>query len=73
MNKPETQLLYNKSLNAETRRRGLVITEAYFGLAEHIYHIEAGLGSGKDGAYFKVPENAKEYAQCQVLPVTKQL
>ena len=45
----KNSLYYNKSLNEETRRRGLVIKEAYFGLAEHVYHIEAGLASGQHG------------------------
>ena len=58
---------FNQSLNEQTRQRGLVIKEAYYGLAEHIYHLEAGLG------YYKVPSTVTEYYQCQVLPVKKQL
>jgi hypothetical protein len=39
----KNQLFYNKSLNYERDNRGLIILEAYFGLADHIYHIDAGI------------------------------
>lgn len=37
------ELFLNKSVNDENNKRGLIIIEAYFGLAEHIVHIEAEL------------------------------
>jgi ABC-type nickel/cobalt efflux system permease component RcnA len=39
----ENQLFYNSSYNTETRQRGLIIIEAYYGLADHIYQIEGDL------------------------------
>jgi hypothetical protein len=33
----ESQLFIDRSLNLEIKNRGLVIIEAYFGLADHIY------------------------------------
>jgi hypothetical protein len=43
----------------------LVIIEAYYGLSEHIYKIEAGM------IRYKLPESAQEYANNQLIPVTK--
>ena len=57
----------------ETRDRGLVIKDAYFGLAEHIYHIEAGMAPGSDDGSFVMPENIDAYKSCQVIPVAEQL
>jgi hypothetical protein len=37
------QLFYQSSLNSETRSNGLIIIEAYYGLDEHIYQVEARL------------------------------
>lgn len=42
-------------MNAELKNRGLIIVEAYFGLAEHIYQVEAGL------LRYKIPESVEEY------------
>ena len=39
----ENQLFYTSSFNNENRILGLVIIEGYYGLADHIYQIEAGL------------------------------
>ena len=36
-------IFINKSINEERAKRGLIIVEAYFGLADHIYHIDAGV------------------------------
>ena len=45
-----------------------MIIEAYYGLADHIYQIEAGL------LLFSMPQTAEEYSnKLQILPVTKQL
>ena len=49
------------------KNRGLIIVEAYYGLADHIYQIEAGL------LMYSIPKTPQEYAKCQVAPVTKQL
>ena len=43
------------NLNKEMRTNGLIILEAYYGLDEHIYQIDAGL------IIFKLPQNIKEY------------
>ena len=60
-------IFFNQSISEERAKRGLIIVEAYFGLADHIYHIDAGV------LVYKFPENVKEYNECQVMPVTKQL
>ena len=57
----------DKSFRSESANDGLIIVEAYYGLAEHIYQIEAGI------MRFKFPETIQEYLNCQVIPVTKQL
>ena len=54
----ENQLFINSSFNNETRCRGLVIIEAYYGLADHIYQIEAGL------IIYRLPETADEFSKC---------
>jgi len=63
----ESQIFIDRSLNAEMKNLGLVIVEAYFGLADHIYQIEAGM------LRYQIPTNAQEYTRCQVAPVTKQI
>jgi hypothetical protein len=63
----ENQIFYQSSLNNEIKSHGLVILEAYYGLADHIYQIEAGI------LIYKYPQDAHQYANCQILPVTKQL
>lgn len=63
----ENALFFNRSLNYNKDNRGLVIIEAYLGLADHIYHIDAGL------VKFKIPTTVEEYYKCQVIPVKKQL
>ena len=55
----------------ETRDRGLVIKDAYFGLAEHIYHIEADMAPGSDDGNFVLAGDIDAYKQCQVIPVAK--
>ena len=45
-------IFYQSSLNTEGRNLGLVVIEAYYGLADHIYQVEAGL------LIFAVPETA---------------
>jgi hypothetical protein len=63
----ESQIFIYRSLNAEMKNLGLVIVEAYYGLADHIYQIEAGM------LRYQIPANAQEYTRCQVAPVTKQI
>ena len=63
----ENIIFYESSLNSESKNLGLVIIEAYYGLADHIYQVEAGT------LLYKIPTSDQEYAQQQVLPVTKQL
>jgi hypothetical protein len=48
----ESQIFIDRSLNAEMKNRGLVIVEAYYGLADHIYQIEAGM------LRYQIPTNA---------------
>jgi hypothetical protein len=45
-------------LRVEAANQGLIIVEAYYGLADHIYQIEAGL------TRFKIPESVPEYLNC---------
>ena len=52
----------------EARLKGLIIIEAYYGLDEHIYQLEAGVLE-----YTKVPETVKEYYEAQVVPIKKLL
>lgn len=54
----ENQIFYQSSLNNEIKSHGLVILEAYFGLADHIYQIEGGM------LIYKYPEDANQYANC---------
>lgn len=61
----DNQIFYQSSLNNETKNNGLIILEAYYGLSDHIYKVEAGL------LRFKLPENAQDHANAQILPVTK--
>ena len=51
-------IFFNSSLNHERSNRGLVILEAYVGLADHIYHIDAGV------MVYKIPTNIREYQRC---------
>lgn len=44
-----------QNIDIETRSKGLIIIEAYYGLDEHIYQIDAGL------LEVKIPESIKEY------------
>ena len=61
------QLALNKCISHENETRGLIIKEAYFGLADHIYHIDAGIIT------YAVPQSIEEYEKLQVIDVTKQL
>ena len=63
----KNQLFFNKSMNYEIDNRGLIIKEAYFGLSEHIYHIDAGVIT------YAIPQTIEEYEKLQVIPVTKQM
>lgn len=51
----------------ERRNQGLVILEAYYGLDEHIYQIDAGL------LLFKEPKTVEEYINAQIIPVKRTL
>lgn len=51
----DQQIFYQSSVNTENKNLGLVIIEAYYGLADHIYAVEAGL------LRFKVPETPKDF------------
>ena len=62
----KNSLAYNRTLSHETDCRGLIIKEAYFGLADHIHLIDAGID-------FSLPQSPSQYEKCQVIPVTKQL
>jgi hypothetical protein len=55
------------NLNNETRLNGLIIIEAYYGLDEHIYQIDAGL------LIFKLPKDIQEYYEAQIVPLKKLL
>lgn len=61
----ENMIFYERSYNIETKNRGLIIIEAYFGLAEHIYQIEAGLLKPVN------VQSEEDYAKYQLVPVTK--
>ncbi|CDW77285.1 UNKNOWN [Stylonychia lemnae] len=63
----ENQIFFNSSYNTEERTRGLIIIEAYYGLADHIYQIEAGT------LIYHLPKDSQEFLRAQILPVTKQL
>lgn len=51
----ENQIFINRKLKQE--QNGLLIVEAYYGLQEHIYQIDAG-------KLFKLPSTVKEYYEC---------
>lgn len=51
----------------EQRNRGLIIFDAYFGLDEHIYLVDAGL------LIFKMPTTVEEYYNAQLVPIRKKL
>jgi len=46
---------YNRIKNQEYESRGLIIKEAYFGLADHIYHIDAGIIN------YSLPQSIEEF------------
>ena len=48
-------VLIESSIALEKRNSGLLILDAYFGLDEHIYQIDAGL------LIFKMPKTVEEY------------
>lgn len=52
------------SINRETKNKGLIIIEAYYGLYEHINKLEAGLMQ-----FTTEPQNAKDFFDCQVIPL----
>ena len=54
-----------KNINDETRSNGLIIVEAYYGLDEHIYQIDAGI------LKISIPKDVEEFYGCQVFPVKK--
>lgn len=58
--------LVQKSVQ-EQKNRGLLILEAYFGLDEHIYLVDAGL------LIFKTPATVQEYYEAQLVPIKKKL
>lgn len=58
--------LYQK-INIESRNKGLLITEAYYGLDEHIYLVDAGM------LMYKPAEEVKEYYDQQLIPIKKKL
>jgi hypothetical protein len=60
-------IFLNRSLNSESKGKGLEIIDAYYGLDEHIYLIDAQL------LIFKIPEKINEYYEQQVVPVKKVL
>jgi hypothetical protein len=51
----DLKIFFEKILNIETKNKGLIIIEAYYGLEEHIYLVDAEL------LKFKIPNSAKEY------------
>ena len=54
-------------MNRETRSNGLEILEAYYGLDEHIYQVDAGV------KIFTTPNNVEEYNEMQMIPIKKWL
>ena len=58
-------LYLERNLAREQRSNGLIILEAYFGLDEHIYHIDSKL------LIYKTPQTIKEYYEAQVVPLKK--
>ena len=63
----ENAIFYQGILRKEGQSTGLIIEEAYYGLTEHIYKIDAGV------LIFKMPDSHQEYFDQQVVPVKKQL
>lgn len=51
----------------ETRQNGLVVIDAYFGLDEHIYQVDAGR------LIYKPPEDEQDWYTAQIIPVKKKL
>ena len=45
----------------------MIILEAYYGLDEHIYQVDAGL------LIYKIPKTVEEYLNAQLIPVKKSL
>lgn len=54
----DNYIFLQRNLNRETRNNGLIILEAYFGLDEHIYKIDAGV------LKFRIPDTVDEYVDC---------
>ncbi len=54
-------------IDSERKNKGLIIIEAYYGLDEHIYLVDAGL------LIYSVPQTAEQYYNCQLIPVKKTL
>ena len=54
----DNKLFLDTNISLETKCNGLIILEAYFGLEEHIYQIDAGL------LIFKRPTTIEEYYEC---------
>jgi hypothetical protein len=54
----DNKLFLDSNIRLETKCNGLIILEAYFGLEEHIYQIDAGL------LIFKKPTTIEEYYEC---------
>ena len=54
-NVKENALRLQQNLNHEKRCNGLVILEAYYGLDEHIYRVDAGL------LLYQEPKSVKDY------------
>lgn len=63
----DNYIFIQRNLNAENRNNGLIILEAYFGLDEHIYKVDAGI------LLFKIPKTVEEYVECQLVPLKKKL
>jgi hypothetical protein len=63
----ENSFKLQQNLKLGQEKNGLVILEAYYGLDEHIYQVDAGL------LLFKIPKDTKEYYDCQLVPLKKYL
>lgn len=53
-------------LHTETQRNGLVIIDAYYGLDEHIYRLDAG-------KLFELQQTQEDWYNLQVIPLKKKL
>lgn len=63
----ENAIFLNQKVALESRHRGLIILDAYFGLDEHIYHVDAGI------LIYKHPKTVQDYCECQLVPIRKKL